>query len=146
MSDYSWGWAPFHYGRWAYTGGYGWGWIPGRTYSGAWVTWRTGGAGYGYVGWAPLGPTWGWRNGAAVGFGFATPRSVRLLPDRAASSRRGVSELRSCAVRRSPASPRARVTYTASAPAAHTVAHPTVNGGPSPSSLGSAPRKRWHTA
>ena len=23
-SDYAWGWAPFHYGRWAFEGGYGW--------------------------------------------------------------------------------------------------------------------------
>ncbi len=24
VSDYSWGWAPFHYGRWAYDDTYGW--------------------------------------------------------------------------------------------------------------------------
>ena len=43
MSDYDWGWAPFHYGRWAWIAGRGWCWIPGRTYAGAWVSWRTGG-------------------------------------------------------------------------------------------------------
>jgi hypothetical protein len=70
VSDYDWGWAPFHYGRWVYGGGYGWEWIPGRTYAGAWVSWRYGYGDWSYVGWAPMGPTWGWRNGAAVGLGF----------------------------------------------------------------------------
>lgn len=133
MSDYSWGWAPFHYGRWAYTGGYGWGWIPGRTYAGAWVNWRTGGPGYGYVGWAPLGPTWGWRNGAAVGFGFATRAPYTFCPTGSLFGR-GMqgSVVRGPAVAGIASSTR---TYTASAPSAHTVAHPTVNG-PSPSALG----------
>src|ERR1700722_7952906 len=72
VSDYDWGWAPFHYGRWAYMGGSGWGWIPGRTYAGAWTTWRYG-AGYDYVGWAPLPPTWYWRGGYAVGIGVVPP-------------------------------------------------------------------------
>ncbi|MDP9150733.1 MAG: hypothetical protein M3O36_12450, partial [Myxococcota bacterium] len=35
VSDYEWGWAPFHYGRWVYGGGVGWEWIPGRRYAGA---------------------------------------------------------------------------------------------------------------
>jgi hypothetical protein len=69
VSDYGWGWAPFHYGRWAY-GGSGWGWIPGRTYAPSWVTWRTGYPGFGYVGWAPLPPTWYWGpGGVALGLG-----------------------------------------------------------------------------
>jgi len=73
MSDYGWGWAPFHYGRWAY-GGTGWGWIPGREYAPSWATWRTGYPGFGYVGWAPLPPTWYWgRGGVAVGLGFVPP-------------------------------------------------------------------------
>ena len=41
VSDYSWGWAPFHYGRWVHVR-HGWAWIPGRTYAGAWVVWRDG--------------------------------------------------------------------------------------------------------
>jgi hypothetical protein len=73
VSDYSWGWAPFHYGRWVYIGGRGWSWIPGRTYSGAWVSWRVGPAGYGYVGWAPMPPSWYWYNGYAVGLYAAPP-------------------------------------------------------------------------
>ncbi|HTS43817.1 MAG TPA: DUF6600 domain-containing protein [Puia sp.] len=52
-SNYSWGWAPFHYGRWFYEGGYGWMWMPGNEWSPAWVSWRTSND---YYGWAPLGP------------------------------------------------------------------------------------------
>lgn len=70
VSDYAWGWAPFHYGRWVYASGPGWEWIPGRRYAGAWVSWRYGVGDWGFVGWAPLGPTWCWRHGAAIGLGF----------------------------------------------------------------------------
>jgi hypothetical protein len=52
-SNYSWGWAPFHYGRWFYEGGYGWMWVPGNEWAPAWVSWR---GGNDYYGWAPLGP------------------------------------------------------------------------------------------
>jgi hypothetical protein len=52
-SDYDWGWAPFHYGRWASVPEYGWVWQPGATWGPAWVDWRFGG---GYVGWVPMGP------------------------------------------------------------------------------------------
>ncbi|HEV3189361.1 MAG TPA: DUF6600 domain-containing protein [Polyangiaceae bacterium] len=69
VSDYDWGWAPFHYGRWVYNG-IGWVWIPGRTYAGAWVSWRYGYGDWGYVGWAPLAPSWCWHRGVAVGIGF----------------------------------------------------------------------------
>ncbi|UFH53136.1 DUF6600 domain-containing protein [Spirosoma sp. KNUC1025] len=56
VSDYAWGWAPFHYGRWIYDPAYGgWLWIPGTDWGPAWVSWRSGG---GYYGWAPLGPGW----------------------------------------------------------------------------------------
>jgi len=70
VSDYSWGWAPFHYGRWVMLPGHGWSWIPGRRYAGAWVTWRTGPVGYGYVGWAPSPPSYYWSNGYAVGWSY----------------------------------------------------------------------------
>jgi hypothetical protein len=52
-TQWSWGWAPFHYGRWHLDPGYGWVWVPGTVWAPAWVTWRYGG---GYVGWAPLPP------------------------------------------------------------------------------------------
>jgi hypothetical protein len=51
------GWATYHYGRWAHLDDYGWVWVPGRDadleWGPAWVSWRTGGE---YVGWAPLPP------------------------------------------------------------------------------------------
>ena len=53
VSDYDWGWAPFHYGRWHHHSRRGWVWIPGRKWAPAWVSWRSGG---GHYGWAPLGP------------------------------------------------------------------------------------------
>src|SRR5450755_148048 len=52
-SNYNWGWAPFHYGRWFYENGYGWMWVPGNEWAPAWVSWRGSGD---YYGWAPLGP------------------------------------------------------------------------------------------
>jgi len=72
VSDYSWGWAPFHYGRWVHVGPRGWGWIPGRRYAGAWVVWRTGPVGFGYVGWAPMAPTWYWHGGYPYSY-YAPP-------------------------------------------------------------------------
>ena len=53
VSDYDWGWAPFHYGRWVYNRYRQWLWIPDTTWGPAWVSWRSGG---GYYGWAPLSP------------------------------------------------------------------------------------------
>ena len=47
------GWATYHYGRWARLSDYGWVWVPGTEWGPAWVSWRTGGD---YVGWAPLPP------------------------------------------------------------------------------------------
>src|SRR5215813_962124 len=49
------GWATYHYGRWANLSDYGWVWFPGEDldWGPAWVSWRTGGD---YVGWAPLPP------------------------------------------------------------------------------------------
>jgi hypothetical protein len=73
-SYYSWGWAPFHYGRWCQSPGYGWLWCPDNTWGPAWVCWRNN---PGYCGWAPLPPGAcftagvGWTfNGLAVGFNF----------------------------------------------------------------------------
>src|SRR6516162_3457862 len=46
------GWATYHYGRWAHLTDVGWVWVPGRNedleWGPAWVSWRTGGE---YVGW-----------------------------------------------------------------------------------------------
>jgi hypothetical protein len=64
VSDYDWGYVPFHYGRWVWVSGRGWAWIPGRQYAPAWVVWRTGT--YGYIGWAPMPPAFYWTGGLAV--------------------------------------------------------------------------------
>ena len=52
VSNYEWGWAPFHYGRWIYDDIRGWLWVPGYDWAPACVTW-----GYhdGCYGWSPLG-------------------------------------------------------------------------------------------
>jgi hypothetical protein len=87
VSDFSWGWAPFHYGRWIVVAGYGWCWVPGTVWGPAWVAWRSGD---GYVGWAALPPrgvsvtaTYGyrspWRFSRAADLGAPRPR---CLPSR----------------------------------------------------------------
>lgn len=73
-SDYSWGWAPFHYGRWQLHPRCGWVWQPDRVWGPSWVVWRSEGD---YCGWAPLPPHsefvagFGWRfNGVSVAVNF----------------------------------------------------------------------------
>lgn len=61
IDDMPWGFAPFHYGRWAFAGG-GWYWVPGvvavrPVYSPALVAFVGGGGiGVGVAAWFPLGP------------------------------------------------------------------------------------------
>jgi len=62
-SGWAWGWAPFHYGRWAMTERRGWCWVPGTLWGPAWVAWR---AGRINVGWAPLPPR-GMKLGRPIG-------------------------------------------------------------------------------
>jgi hypothetical protein len=89
VSDWSWGWAPFHYGRWITRAGR-WSWVPGSMWGPAWVSWRSGG---GYVGWSPLPPRgtrlaagYGagspWRFSSAASLGAARPTFIsgRYLP------------------------------------------------------------------
>ena len=60
-TDYGWtwrsnepfGWAVYHYGRWARLPGRGWIWVPNTEWGPAWVSWRRSDD---YVGWAPLPP------------------------------------------------------------------------------------------
>lgn len=47
------GWAVYHYGRWANVYGVGWVWVPGAEWGPGWVSWRHSPR---YVGWAPLPP------------------------------------------------------------------------------------------
>ncbi|HEX2749234.1 MAG TPA: DUF6600 domain-containing protein [Verrucomicrobiales bacterium] len=52
-SDEPFGWACYHYGRWAKVKGRGWVWIPGDQWAPAWVCWRKTDK---YIGWCPLPP------------------------------------------------------------------------------------------
>jgi hypothetical protein len=80
VSDYPFGWAVFHYGRWVWIGAGGWAWVPGRTYANAWVVWRVPSAGYAYVGWAPMPPSWVWMNGYAVTLWYGPPVPYVFCP------------------------------------------------------------------
>jgi len=53
ISEEPFGWATYHYGRWARLRDIGWVWVPGDEWAPAWVSWRKGND---YVGWAPLPP------------------------------------------------------------------------------------------
>ena len=84
VSRWRWGWAPFHYGRWASHPRHGWIWLPGNVWGPAWVVWRRG---PGWIGWAPMPPQGGWR----AGFGFdivleadrlIEPHGYSFVPDR----------------------------------------------------------------
>ncbi len=69
-TEYGWTWVsydpwpddPFHYGSWFWDAEWGWAWAPGFVWSPAWVTWCYGD---GFVGWAPLPPTFAF---AAYGY------------------------------------------------------------------------------
>jgi hypothetical protein len=59
LSDEPFGWATYHYGRWALLRGHGWVWVPGSEWAPSWVSWRSSGD---CIGWAPLPPeTLAWR-------------------------------------------------------------------------------------
>jgi hypothetical protein len=64
-SDYSWGWAPFHYGRWTCHPRHGWMWAPDTVWGPAWVHWRASDAHYA---WAPLPPAARYETG--IGFSY----------------------------------------------------------------------------
>lgn len=52
-SEEPYGWAVYHYGRWANVENVGWVWVPGTEWGPGWVSWRHSPR---YVGWAPLPP------------------------------------------------------------------------------------------
>ena len=70
VSNYDWGWAPFHYGRWVYNRYNDWIWLPDTKWGPAWVSWRSGGGNYG---WAPLGPS--------ISIGINISRGGYRIPD-----------------------------------------------------------------
>jgi hypothetical protein len=60
ISDEPYGWATYHYGRWARLRNHGWIWVPGSEWAPSWVSWRYSDR---HVGWAPLPPeTLAYRN------------------------------------------------------------------------------------
>lgn len=74
QSDYAWGWAPFHYGRWVHHTRSGWLWVPDTHWGPAWVVWRSSSS---HCGWAPLPPSAVFvagrglfHSGVRVSFGF----------------------------------------------------------------------------
>lgn len=98
-SDYGWtwasdepfGWATYHYGRWALDSRYGWIWIPGTVWAPAWVSWQSGG---GYVGWAPLPPTVGFDFNVGIRLGGLSLAVVIQPRDYIFVSERGFLEPR----------------------------------------------------
>jgi uncharacterized protein DUF6600 len=62
-SEEPFGWATYHYGRWARLRNVGWVWIPGDEWAPAWVSWRKGND---YVGWAPLPPEASFDRGRGI--------------------------------------------------------------------------------
>ncbi|WP_437736265.1 DUF6600 domain-containing protein [Sorangium sp. So ce1335] len=78
VSDYAWGHIPFHYGRWVWISAHGWAWIPGRVYAPAWVVWRV--SDHGYIGWAPMPPTYYWSSGVAVSLWTVPPAAYVFCP------------------------------------------------------------------
>lgn len=71
------GWATYHYGRWAMDPRFGWLWFPGTTWGPAWVSWQHGG---GYVGWAPLPPSVGFQVGIGIQLG-GFDLTIGIRPD-----------------------------------------------------------------
>lgn len=76
-----WGWAPYHYGRWDFVVDIGWFWIPGRIWSGAWVSYAVGPS---YVGWCPLNyynrPVFTSVRVTNINVGRLDPRGWRFVP------------------------------------------------------------------
>lgn len=76
ISDEPFGWATYHYGRWALCRNRGWIWVPGSQWAPSWVSWRSSGN---HVGWAPLPPetlAWQenrWDSSVDTTFGIGAP-------------------------------------------------------------------------
>jgi uncharacterized protein DUF6600 len=72
VSEYNWGWGPYHYGRWMRFKEYGWVWMPGYVWSPAWVMWRVSDT---HVGWVPLSPRAKWSSESGI-----TEENYRVKP------------------------------------------------------------------
>ncbi|GAC1541923.1 MAG: hypothetical protein NVS2B9_08920 [Myxococcales bacterium] len=80
VSDEPYGWAVYHYGRWAHVASLGWAWLPGRVWAPAWVSWRWGA---GYAGWSPLGPRESVSDQASAYVLVPQPRFLDPVPHQA---------------------------------------------------------------
>jgi hypothetical protein len=134
VSDYDWGYIPFHYGRWVWLASSGWGWIPGRTYAPAWVNWRVGEGGY--IGWAPMPPSWYWYGGVATGLWVTPYAAYCFVPTTYVFH----EHVHSYVVR-----DRAVVTAAAATTRPYSPAHPTV-GGSGPKGAGARSHSGFRTA
>lgn len=134
VSDYDWGYIPFHYGRWAWLSSSGWGWIPGRTYAPAWVNWRVGEGGY--IGWAPMPPAWYWYGGVPTGLWVSPYAAYCFVPTAYAFN----EHVYTYVVR-----DRAVVSAAAATTRPYTPAHPTV-GGSGPHGAGARSNGGFRTA
>jgi len=63
VSNYDWGWAPYHYGRWLRSKHYGWLWMPGYVWAPSWVVWRVSDN---HIGWSPLSPSAIWKSDVGI--------------------------------------------------------------------------------
>ncbi len=81
VSDFAWGWAAFHYGRWFFDDYLGWAWVPGYEWGPAWVDWRSNNN---YYGWAPMWP------GVGIGVSFNMPLNYWVFIPRRHLFRRNV--------------------------------------------------------
>jgi len=75
VSDEPYGWAVYHYGRWANLASVGWIWVPDTEWGPGWVSWRQNDQ---YVGWAPLPPEARFRS--SVGFSSWVDRYYGIGP------------------------------------------------------------------
>jgi len=76
VADEPWGFVTSHYGRWGYSANIGWHWMPRTGFSGAWVSWSTPVGGWSNtIGWCALGyndrPAGSYAYGTG---GYAVPR------------------------------------------------------------------------
>ncbi|MBP7948404.1 MAG: hypothetical protein KA004_02025 [Verrucomicrobiales bacterium] len=76
LSDEPFGWACYHYGRWALLAGRGWIWVPGEIWAPSWVAWRHCDD---YIGWCPLPPETGCFDDGI--FGSSTDDDYSISPE-----------------------------------------------------------------
>jgi len=81
-SNYKWGWACYHYGRWWKSKSYGWVWMPGYVWAPAWVKWRVT---VNHVGWTPLSPKAKWKGEEGISnstYNYESPNDQWVFIDK----------------------------------------------------------------